>query len=93
MGGVSGIGSERPLAGTGPVRSCPCPVGKRGKDSHGRLFSPQPLLGVVLCVLAAAVGFVTHHLLPQLRKHHPWMWISQPVLKSREHWQREVTGG
>lgn len=53
---------------------------------------PQPVLGVVLCVLAGAVGFVTHHLLPQLRKHHPWMWVAQPVLKSREHRQQEVTG-
>ncbi|XP_039706280.1 pecanex-like protein 2, partial [Pteropus medius] len=55
-------------------------------------LSLRPLLGIVLSVLAGAVGFVTHHLLPQLRKHHPWMWISQPVLKSREHWQQEVTG-
>ncbi|ELK05084.1 Pecanex-like protein 2 [Pteropus alecto] len=54
-------------------------------------LSLRPLLGIVLSVLAGAVGFVTHQLLPQLRKHHPWMWISQPVLKSREHWQQEVT--
>ncbi|XP_054432728.1 pecanex-like protein 2 [Pteronotus mesoamericanus] len=53
-------------------------------------LSLRPFLSVVLFVLAGAVGFVTHYLLPQLRKHHPWMWISHPVLKNREYQQREV---
>ncbi|XP_053523286.1 pecanex-like protein 2 isoform X1 [Artibeus jamaicensis] len=53
-------------------------------------LSLRPFLSVVLCIAAGAVGFVTHYLLPQLRKHHPWMWISHPVLKNREHRQREV---
>ncbi|KAM7050049.1 pecanex-like protein 2 [Molossus nigricans] len=53
-------------------------------------LSLRPFLSVVLFVLAGAVGFVTHYLLPQLRKHHPWMWIAHPVLRSREYRQREV---
>lgn len=59
-------------------------------DSY--LLLLQPFLSIVLFVLAGAVGFVTHYLLPQLRKHHPWMWISHPILKNREYQQREVRG-
>ncbi|XP_066239383.1 pecanex-like protein 2 isoform X2 [Saccopteryx leptura] len=54
-------------------------------------LSLRPFLSMVLFVVAGAVGFVTHYLLPQLRKHHPWMWLSHPVLKNREYQQREVT--
>lgn len=88
-------------ASTGPSVSLSCADAGGGTvacrrppepGGHGRPVSAQPLLGIVLSVLAGAVGFVTHHLLPQLRKHHPWMWLSQPVLKSREHRQQEVTG-
>nr|XP_035958848.1 pecanex-like protein 2 isoform X2 [Halichoerus grypus] len=53
-------------------------------------LSLRPFLSVVLFALAGSVGFVTHYMLPQLRKHHPWMWISHPVLKNREYQQREV---
>ncbi|OWK07877.1 hypothetical protein Celaphus_00008138 [Cervus elaphus hippelaphus] len=53
-------------------------------------LSLRPFLSIVLFALAGAVGFVTHYLLPQLRKHHPWMWISHPILKNREYQQREV---
>jgi len=55
-------------------------------------LSLRPFLSVVLFALAGSVGFVTHYMLPQLRKHHPWMWISHPVLKNREYQQREVRG-
>ncbi|ELK34153.1 Pecanex-like protein 2 [Myotis davidii] len=54
-------------------------------------LSLRPFLSLVLFALAGAVGFVTHYLLPQLRKHHPWMWLAHPVLRSREYQQREVT--
>lgn len=63
-----------------------------------RVFSPflflltQPFLSIVLFALAWTVGFVTHYILPQLRKHHPWLWISHPVLKNKEYRQREVRG-
>ncbi|XP_004432433.1 PREDICTED: pecanex-like protein 2 [Ceratotherium simum simum] len=53
-------------------------------------LSLRPFLSIVLFALAGAVGFVTHYMLPQLRKHHPWMWISHPVLKNKEYQQREV---
>uniref|UniRef100_A0A672SQ43 Pecanex-like protein n=1 Tax=Sinocyclocheilus grahami TaxID=75366 RepID=A0A672SQ43_SINGR len=49
----------------------------------------QPFVSIVLYALAATVGFVTHYLIPQLRKHHPWLWISHPVLKSKEYSQFE----
>ncbi|MBZ3881663.1 Pecanex-like protein 2 [Sciurus carolinensis] len=53
-------------------------------------LSLRPFLSVALFVLAGTVGLLTHQLLPQLRKHHPWMWLSHPLLKSREYQQREV---
>ncbi|XP_059253289.1 pecanex-like protein 2 isoform X2 [Mustela nigripes] len=53
-------------------------------------LSLRPFLSVVLFALAGSVGFVTHYMLPQLRKHHPWMWIAHPILKNREYQQREV---
>lgn len=68
----------------------PSPSFRLHTDSYPLLS--QPFLSIVLFVLAGAVGFVTHYLLPQLRKHHPWMWISHPVLKSKEYQQQEVRG-
>ncbi|XP_058525341.1 pecanex-like protein 2 [Ochotona princeps] len=53
-------------------------------------LSLRPFLSIVLFALAGSVGFLTHYLLPQLRKHHPWMWISHPILKNKEYQQREV---
>ncbi|CAK7303841.1 Pecanex-like protein 2 [Vulpes lagopus] len=53
-------------------------------------LSLRPFLSVVLFALAGSVGLVTHYMLPQLRKHHPWLWISHPVLKNKEYQQREV---
>ncbi|XP_056617505.1 pecanex-like protein 2 isoform X1 [Triplophysa dalaica] len=52
-------------------------------------LSLRPFVSIVLYALAATVGFVTHYIIPQLRKHHPWMWISHPVLKSKEYSQFE----
>uniref|UniRef100_A0A8C4HT15 Pecanex-like protein n=1 Tax=Dicentrarchus labrax TaxID=13489 RepID=A0A8C4HT15_DICLA len=49
----------------------------------------QPFVTIVLYALAGTVGFVTHYLIPQLRKHHPWLWISHPVLKTKEYHQFE----
>lgn len=56
------------------------------------MSSPQPFVTIVLYALAATVGFVTHYLLPQLRKHHPWLWISHPLLKTKEYHQFEPRG-
>lgn len=52
----------------------------------------QPFVTIVLYALAATVGFVTHYLIPQLRKHHPWLWISHPLLKTKEYHQFEPRG-
>ncbi|XP_060711807.1 pecanex-like protein 3 isoform X3 [Hemiscyllium ocellatum] len=50
----------------------------------------QPVLSYVLYALAGLVGFLTHYLLPQLRKQLPWCCLSHPMLKSREYSQFEV---
>ncbi|XP_064359258.1 pecanex-like protein 3 isoform X2 [Dromaius novaehollandiae] len=50
----------------------------------------KSVLGYVLCGLAALLGFVTHYLLPQLRKQLPWGCLAGPVLKPREYSQFEV---
>uniref|UniRef100_A0A8D2Q8J6 Pecanex-like protein n=1 Tax=Varanus komodoensis TaxID=61221 RepID=A0A8D2Q8J6_VARKO len=54
-------------------------------------LSLGPFLSLVLFTLAWTVGFVTHYILPQLRKHHPWMWIAHPILKNKEYQKREIT--
>ena len=56
------------------------------------MFCFQPFVTIVLYALAGTVGFVTHYLIPQLRKHHPWLWISHPVLKTKEYHQFEPRG-
>ncbi|XP_053568243.1 LOW QUALITY PROTEIN: pecanex-like protein 2 [Bombina bombina] len=53
-------------------------------------LSLRPFLSIVLFGLALIVGVVAHYILPQLRKHHPWLWISHPVLQSKEYRQREI---
>ncbi|XP_077342325.1 pecanex-like protein 2 isoform X2 [Lithobates pipiens] len=55
-------------------------------------LSLRPFLSIVLLVLTLMVGVLAHYVIPQLRKHHPWLWISQPVLQNREYKQREVLG-
>ncbi|KAJ3610686.1 hypothetical protein NHX12_022778, partial [Muraenolepis orangiensis] len=52
-------------------------------------LSLKPFVTIVLYALAGTVGLVTHYLIPQLRKHHPWLWISHPVLKTKEYHQFE----
>ncbi|XP_030050846.1 pecanex-like protein 2 [Microcaecilia unicolor] len=54
-------------------------------------LSLRPFLSIVLFALAWIVGFVAHYLIPQLRKHHPWQWISHPILQNKEYKQHEVT--
>ncbi|KAG7228569.1 hypothetical protein INR49_007743 [Caranx melampygus] len=46
-------------------------------------LSLKPFVTIVLYALAGTVGFVTHYLIPQLRKHHPWLWISHPFSRQR----------
>uniref|UniRef100_A0A8C5FW89 Pecanex-like protein n=1 Tax=Gadus morhua TaxID=8049 RepID=A0A8C5FW89_GADMO len=52
-------------------------------------LSLKPFVTIVLYALAGTVGLVTHYLIPQLRKHHPWLWLSHPVLKTKEFHQFE----
>ncbi|XP_054826335.1 pecanex-like protein 1 isoform X2 [Eublepharis macularius] len=50
----------------------------------------QPVLRYVLYALVGSVGFITHYVLPQLRKQLPWHCFSHPLLKSKEYYQFEV---
>ncbi|XP_010772574.1 pecanex-like protein 1, partial [Notothenia coriiceps] len=49
-----------------------------------------PFLSYVLYSLLAAVGLLTHYLLPQVRKQLPWYCFSHPLLKTKEYYQFEV---
>jgi hypothetical protein len=51
----------------------------------------QPNLGIILHCIAITVGFFIHYLLPQLRKHLPFLCLSSPVLRSHEFGQFEVS--
>ncbi|XP_044293081.1 pecanex-like protein 1 isoform X5 [Varanus komodoensis] len=50
----------------------------------------QPVLSYVLYALVGSIGFMTHYLLPQLRKQLPWHCFSHPLLKTKEYYQFEV---
>ncbi|XP_058149164.1 pecanex-like protein 1 isoform X5 [Dasypus novemcinctus] len=50
----------------------------------------QPALKYVLYALVAFLGFVTHYVLPQVRKQLPWHCFSHPLLKTVEYNQYEV---
>ncbi|KAL8169516.1 UNVERIFIED_CONTAM: Pecanex-like protein 1 [Gekko kuhli] len=50
----------------------------------------QPILRYVLYALVGSVGFITHYVLPQLRKQLPWHCFSHPLLKTKEYYQFEV---
>ncbi|XP_008821437.1 pecanex-like protein 1 isoform X3 [Nannospalax galili] len=50
----------------------------------------QPALKYVLYTLVGLVGFVTHYVLPQVRKQLPWHCFSHPLLKTAEYNQYEV---
>ena len=44
----------------------------------------------MLYALVGFVGFVTHYVLPQVRKQLPWHCFSHPLLKTVEYNQYEV---
>ncbi|XP_069810518.1 pecanex-like protein 2 [Dendropsophus ebraccatus] len=50
----------------------------------------SPILSTVLLVMALIVGLLAHYIIPQLRKHHPWLWIAHPLLQNKEYRQREI---
>jgi len=51
----------------------------------------QPNLNYVLWIIAILLGAFLHYVLPQLRKQLPWLCFSQPLLKSHEYGQFEVS--
>lgn len=51
----------------------------------------QPNLANVLHCIALIVGFINHYILPQLRKHLPFLCLASPVLRSHEFGQFEVS--
>uniref|UniRef100_A0A452TXE4 Pecanex-like protein n=1 Tax=Ursus maritimus TaxID=29073 RepID=A0A452TXE4_URSMA len=55
-----------------------------------KLRNSVPALKYVLYALVGFVGFVTHYVLPQLRKQLPWHCFSHPLLKTVEYNQYEV---
>ncbi|XP_065095593.1 protein pecanex isoform X2 [Ochlerotatus camptorhynchus] len=50
----------------------------------------QPDINYVLHTGACILGFMIHYMIPQLRKHLPWLCIAKPILKAREFGQFEV---
>ncbi|XP_067413936.1 pecanex-like protein 1 isoform X4 [Emydura macquarii macquarii] len=50
----------------------------------------QPVLSYILYTLVGSVGFLTHYVLPQLRKQLPWHCFSHSLLKTKEYYQFEV---
>ncbi|OWK09425.1 hypothetical protein Celaphus_00006026, partial [Cervus elaphus hippelaphus] len=55
-----------------------------------KLRNSVPALKYVLYALVGFVGFVTHYVLPQVRKQLPWHCFSHPLLKTLEYNQYEV---
>lgn len=51
----------------------------------------QPDLNIVLYILAGILGFILHYIIPQSRKHMPWLCFAQPVLKQKEFGLFEAT--
>lgn len=51
----------------------------------------QPDLNFVLYALAIVVGVLLHYIIPQMRKHLPWLCIARPILRQHEHGQFEAS--
>ncbi|XP_057670878.1 pecanex-like protein 1 isoform X1 [Diorhabda carinulata] len=52
----------------------------------------QPELGPVLWSIGATLGFILHYIIPQFRKHLPWLCIARPILRSQEHEHYQIKG-
>lgn len=50
----------------------------------------QPELNYVLYALAIIFGVVLHYIMPQMRKHLPWLCVARPILRQQEHGQFEA---
>lgn len=51
----------------------------------------QPELNPILHLIVIVVGFGVHYVMPQMRKHFPWLCFTQPLLKQREFGMFEAT--
>uniref|UniRef100_A0A1B0CEQ8 Pecanex-like protein n=2 Tax=Lutzomyia longipalpis TaxID=7200 RepID=A0A1B0CEQ8_LUTLO len=52
----------------------------------------QPDLNPVLHIIAGILGLVLHYIVPQMRKHWPWLCMSLPILRPHEFGQFEPRG-
>ncbi|XP_017064218.1 protein pecanex [Drosophila eugracilis] len=50
----------------------------------------QPDLNVVLYSFIGVLGLLLHYIVPQMRKHMPWLCFARPLLRQREFGQYEV---
>lgn len=51
----------------------------------------QPDLNIVLYAIAIIVGILLHYIIPQMRKHLPWLCIARPILRQQEYGQFEAS--
>lgn len=49
----------------------------------------QPELNNILRISVSVLGFLLHYVIPQMRKHLPWLWFAEPILRAGEHNQYE----
>ena len=51
----------------------------------------QPDLNIVLYSFTGALGLLLHYIIPQMRKHMPWLCFARPILRQKEYGQFEVS--
>lgn len=51
----------------------------------------QPDLNVVLYSFIGSFGFLLHYIIPQMRKHMPWLCFARPLLRQKEYGRYEVS--
>ncbi|KAM7346668.1 pecanex [Cochliomyia hominivorax] len=51
----------------------------------------QPDLNIVLYGFTGALGFLLHYIIPQMRKHMPWLCFAKPLLRQKEYGRYEVS--
>ncbi|XP_067635802.1 protein pecanex isoform X2 [Eurosta solidaginis] len=51
----------------------------------------QPDLNIVLYAFTGALGLLLHYVIPQMRKHMPWLCFARPILRQKEYGQFEVS--
>ncbi|EDV23694.1 uncharacterized protein TRIADDRAFT_26875, partial [Trichoplax adhaerens] len=55
------------------------------------IFNFNAMVMIIIQVCIGVVGVILHYILPQMRKHQPWLCFKYPILKSREYHVFEVT--